>query len=301
VLVILLYVLGGLGISRAQSTVIDEHEFWSRMDETNILLQKAISQSGEGRAATVEQVRGLWRGVSSVKLSDGMVMAVDMTWLTSISDGESDANLREWQSRVQAILDYHASQVPGKSDPRQALNTLDKVLKDPRFNYPPATPTPIPKQQEPSSDRGLSAGIGQFILIIGGMVSVILLGWYLLRGMQVKQAALAAQSNGEDPATSQDARELAAGSQAASDYRSAIRYLYLSSLLLLDERGVIHYDRTLTNREHLRQVADKPGVSEALRPVVNTFDRVWYGIATVDEAMYQEFQADVERLRGITP
>src|SRR5262249_5283931 len=156
----------------------------------------------------------------------------------------------------------HAAQIPGKSDPRQALSALDKVLKDPRFNYPPVTATPTPKQPEPSRDNGLSAEIGQLILIISAIVSVILLGWYLLRGLQIRQAALPEQHTAEDPATSQDARQLAAGSQAASDYRSAIRYLYLSSLLLLDERGVIHYDRTLTNREHLRQVVDKPEVSD---------------------------------------
>jgi len=27
----------------------------------------------------------------------------------------------------------------------------------------------------------------------------------------------------------------------------------------------------------------------ALRPVVNTFDRVWYGFAQVNEAMYDHF------------
>jgi len=33
----------------------------------------------------------------------------------------------------------------------------------------------------------------------------------------------------------------------------------------------------------------------ALRPVVNTFDRVWYGFAQVNEAMYDQFRQDVER------
>jgi hypothetical protein len=97
------------------------------------------------------------------------------------------------------------------------------------------------------------------------------------------------------------ARERAAESEAASDYRNAVRYLYLSSLLMLDERGLIHYDRTLTNREHLRQVADRTQVAEALRPVVNTFDDVWYGFAPINETLYQQFRHDVEQLRRLTP
>ena len=83
------------------------------------------------------------------------------------------------------------------------------------------------------------------------------------------------------------------------DYRSAIRYLYLASLLMLDEHGLIHYDRTLTNREHLRQVAGDPELADALRPVVETFDDVWYGFASVNETIYQEFRANVERLRNM--
>jgi len=69
---------------------------------------------------------------------------------------------------------------------------------------------------------------------------------------------------------------------------------------MLDERGLIRYNPTLTNREHLQQIANKPQLVERLRPVVNTFERVWYGFAPVDEALYQEFRRNVESLeRGV--
>jgi hypothetical protein len=106
---------------------------------------------------------------------------------------------------------------------------------------------------------------------------------------------------GDDPSTSTGARERARLSEGAQDYRSAIRYLYLSSLLTLDERGLIHYDRALTNREHLRQIGDNPQLVKALSPVVHTFDRVWYGFAPVDESLYQDFRQNVERLEQLTP
>ncbi len=94
---------------------------------------------------------------------------------------------------------------------------------------------------------------------------------------------------------------LAVRSEASQDYRAAIRYLYLSSLLTLDERGLIRYDRTLTNREHLRQVADNQPLFDLLRPIVNVFDRVWYGFAPVDAALYQDFRQNVERLTQLEP
>src|SRR5262249_19603408 len=141
-----------------------------------------------------------------------------------------------------------------------------------------------------------------FLLITLGVLVVIGALYYLAKGLRIQRALvkLPIEAN-NDPETSGDARDFAATSEATQDYRSAIRYLYLSSLLLLDERGLIHYDRTLTNREHLRQVANLPHLVEALRPVVNTFDRVWYGFEPVDETMYQEFRQNVDRLHQMTP
>ena len=134
------------------------------------------------------------------------------------------------------------------------------------------------------------------LIVVGGVL------FYLARTLRFQRAALDMPPEpGEDPPTSTAAHDLAAESEAAHDYRSAIRYLYLASLLKLDERGLIHYDRTLTNREHVRQITGNPQLVEALQPVVNTFDRVWYGFAPVDEPHYQDFRQHVERLEQLTP
>ena len=81
------------------------------------------------------------------------------------------------------------------------------------------------------------------------------------------------------------------------DYRNAIRYLYLSSLLVLDERGLLRYDRSRTNREYLRSVSSKPGLATPLRDVIDVFDRVWYGFESVDEQTYQSYLQHVDELR----
>ncbi|MEP7198846.1 MAG: DUF4129 domain-containing protein [Chloroflexota bacterium] len=86
---------------------------------------------------------------------------------------------------------------------------------------------------------------------------------------------------------------------SAGDYRAAVRHLYLSTLLLLDERGRLRYDRSLTNREYLRAVANTPAVRDALKPIVETFDRIWYGFAPITATEFAEYQREVETIRSL--
>jgi hypothetical protein len=138
--------------------------------------------------------------------------------------------------------------------------------------------------------------IGLGILVAVGVLSY--LGWAL----QIQPAAVAAETAGDEtPTTARAAVELAERSEAAQDFRAAIRYLYLASLLALDEQGIIHYDAALTNREHLDQLREQPRLRQLLEPVVAVFDRVWYGFAPVDDALYQGFRRDVEHLRRLAP
>jgi hypothetical protein len=46
-------------------------------------------------------------------------------------------------------------------------------------------------------------------------------------------------------------------------------------------------------------VESQPQLFELLRPIVNIFDRVWYGFAPVDEARYQKFVQLVDQIRQI--
>ena len=65
--------------------------------------------------------------------------------------------------------------------------------------------------------------------------------------------------------------------EAASDFRDALRFLYLSAILHLQERGMLPYDRSLTNREYLHQAQTDIDLYTALRPAITVFDEVWYG------------------------
>ena len=88
---------------------------------------------------------------------------------------------------------------------------------------------------------------------------------------------------GDELLTAETALQKAKEISRGGDYRTAVRYLYLSSLLTLDERGLLRFDRSKTNREYLRSVAAFPQLSAPLRDVIDVFDRVWYGFQSLDE------------------
>jgi len=297
-----------LSASVGHAAGLDERAFWSLLQQTDSLLQQALGQSGGQRESTLAKIRQSWANVDTVRLADGTTISVDMQWIIPVNS--ETGVLQHVRDRVRAMLEYHARQP--STDPKSALAALNRVLSDPRFQYPDYTPTPIPptptlpppgeRPAPPPDLRGLS-NLSQFVLFALGVTAVIAMIVYFARSLRVQRLALRLPANGanDDPTTSTAALESAANSEETQDYRNAIRYLYLSSLLLLDERGLIHYDRALTNREHLRQIQHKPQLAEALRPVVDTFDRVWYGFAPVDDSLYETFRANVERLHQLTP
>ncbi len=65
--------------------------------------------------------------------------------------------------------------------------------------------------------------------------------------------------------------------EASNDFRGALRYLYLSAILHLQERGILPYDKSLTNREYLHLSQVDIDLQNTLGPAVSVFDEVWYG------------------------
>ena len=61
------------------------------------------------------------------------------------------------------------------------------------------------------------------------------------------------------------------------NFRDALRFLYLSAILHLQERDILTYDKSLTNLEYLHTLQAHTELQEALRPVIQVFDDVWYG------------------------
>lgn len=81
----------------------------------------------------------------------------------------------------------------------------------------------------------------------------------------------------EHVATEKSALARAETAEDSNDFRSALRYLYLSAILHLQERGILPYDKSLTNREYLHQSPTDIDLQATLGPAVSVFDEVWYG------------------------
>lgn len=65
--------------------------------------------------------------------------------------------------------------------------------------------------------------------------------------------------------------------EASNDFRGALRYLYLSAVLHLQENGILPYDKSMTNREYLHQSQVDTELQQTLDPAVQVFDEIWYG------------------------
>lgn len=85
----------------------------------------------------------------------------------------------------------------------------------------------------------------------------------------------------------------------ARDYRGAVRQLYLATLYLLDQRGRLKFDPTLTNREYLALAHGDAATLSALKPIIETFDRTWYGFEPISEQEFSNFRDRVEKVREL--
>jgi hypothetical protein len=69
------------------------------------------------------------------------------------------------------------------------------------------------------------------------------------------------------------------------DYRQAVRYLYLKSLRLLVDRGMIRFHQQSTNQEYLRQLSALPQAAP-FRELTIAYEKVWYGEFPINEGQF---------------
>lgn len=304
ILLTLLLCLPGAVAAQAQPPTLADYER---------LLREAQAAAMRGDRLDLEQVAPALTAAESVQLPDGRLAPVDNRWLAEALD-TANPDLPAIAERLGALIDALA--YAGPAAPADAQQRLADLLSRPPFEQPapPREPTlidrffqwlgewladllqPVGEVAATTDGDLLSWGL----VIIGGLlVAAVLAIW--LRGLRRTLAS--------DPQTLADDEEerLSAGEALGranslaqrGDYRTAVRYLYLSSLLWLDERRMLRYDRTLTNREYLTRLGERPDLRERLTPVVETFDRVWYGAAPLDAERFAAYEQQVARLREL--
>ncbi|MFN8526729.1 MAG: DUF4129 domain-containing protein [Chloroflexota bacterium] len=110
-----------------------------------------------------------------------------------------------------------------------------------------------------------------------------------VRGTVRREAELETERQMGPPSAEQELRR-AEVLERAGEWRAALHHRYSGVLRRLDEKGIVTFDRSLTNRELLPRVTGAPAVATALRPLVTVFDELWYGQTTVSREEFLEFK-----------
>ncbi|MGA7671437.1 MAG: DUF4129 domain-containing protein [Nitrolancea sp.] len=136
--------------------------------------------------------------------------------------------------------------------------------------------------------------IGVIALIVIGILVVITIVVAPVRGFRRlfgPRIARYADAPVPDVLTATQLRQEADELARNRSYRLAVRTLYLAALVRLDERGLLRFERALTNREVLRSATSHDGsaLSQRLAPLVDRVDRYWYGTDLCTEQEYREF------------
>ncbi len=293
----------------AAGTEVTLAEYRQMLAHTRQLLE-TLPEASQDPQPTLEGLAAEWEAITQVKLEDGRVVQVSHAYLAAqLRSNPPDLKRLE---RLLAALEDAVASWPGVALPGDALTPLQEILAQPEFQWPEERPSPLTTLWEKfwqAVNRWLNrfdgplldANVGSNWLFSGAIVLILVtILAYALRstlGRLVGEADIAEESeDGGEVLTSSAAIKRAQALSAAGDFRAAVRYLYISSLLLLEERGLLRYNRSLTNREVLRSVANQPSLAAPLKDVVDVFDQVWYGYHSMDEESLKEYAARVNEL-----
>lgn len=291
----------------AQSGRLTLDAYWDTISNIQSRLSTADADDTAVRNAASTQLAA----IIEIELPDGRIQTIDHSFLIRQLQDETISN----NTLATMFTAYRSSQ---RSWPNPTLSQLDEqaladILNQPQFNYAPQEPNFLQKGWQNLRQRiedfflrlfpegsKLRIPFGNLISILAALLVSIALA-YALRGLLADltaDAALSAEEAlGGEPLTADLALKRAQQFSGDGDYRTAVRYLYLSSLLLLEERGLLRYDRSLTNREYLRSVAHRPELASTLREVIDVFDRVWYGFQSLNPNEYEQYVLRVETLK----
>jgi hypothetical protein len=282
------------------------NEYRDRVDRALQLVERATAQAElAAREPLLAQAADLLQ-VREVQLDNGTRVSVDNTDLAQMVRGAT-SRPQDAQARLQALRALLMQLPNGTRNADRAK--LDEILSKPPFQ----------NSQEPDWLLQLERQIRDFLehlfsstangildlrdvitlAAVALLLAVLLFLFFNLRRNVVPEASVASGNAGEGNLTSRAALDRAQELAGAGDYRAAVRQLYLATLLVLDERGRLRYDHALTNREYLRVAADEPALAGALQPVVDAFDRIWYGFESVTPQEFESYRERVDTVRKL--
>ena len=306
---IALFSLIASDFSAAQDeTPITVEQYWQLVRNTRDAILQMESKSESAVRQELNELALQWDQVGAVELPNHSVIQTQSAYLTEELRNDPP-KLDRLANLLGALLQAH-EEYPQNLFTLEDVDPLKIILARPEFQWEESQPLVMPDwldrifswlEQLTNRVANATLSYGRVPLIIAAVLVFLLSLFFISRSLSrslVREAQLEAEgSESDDLLTSKGAFKRAENLSMQGDYRNAIRYLYLSSLLVLDEQGVMRYDRSRTNREYLRSVSSHPELANPLRDVIDVFDRVWYGYEAVDENTYKSYVEHVEELR----
>ncbi len=311
-LAVVVAILGFTALSASASnlTSIREDDYWDLVQSSRDAVANLTGSSDDKVKESLVSLAHEWESVTEVEV-DGLVVAVDNKYLLTALNAEKP-DLDQISGLLDALLAAH-EKYQNKVFSTADIEPLNAILSRPEFQWPEQAPNPINEWLQKLwndfnrwlnsifGDRQFNIPLDNAMLSIPASIILAVVLIYVFRTLFVdfmKEAQLNGTEGAEsEPLTSEAAFEKAQVLSRGGDYRSAVRYLYLSSLLLMDERGVLRYDRSKTNHEYLRSVSNTPELAGPLEEVIEVFDNVWYGYHTLEEETFKHYSARVEELK----
>lgn len=281
--------------------------YWQLVDKTQFLVNRLADHPENDGRVGLNALADEWEALTQVTLPDGAVIALDQRAFAAAlrADPPDLPRLKAHLEALQAARADWSSRIFRAGD----TDSLRAILARSEYQWPEEQPSALEQWLNDLWERfldWLSRMIGGDVFVgqdalyaIGGAIAVAAIIIFVLRHLYrdfVAEAEAAKQASEDERLSSQAALQRAQTLSASGDYRSAVRYLYLSALLLLDERGLLRYDRARTNHEVLRSVSHLPALAVPLGEVVDVFDRVWYGFEPLDEASFNHYASRVGEL-----
>lgn len=283
-------------------------DYWNLVRHTQQSILEMESKPGSEVRQELNALASQWDQVRTVELPDRSVVQIEPAFLTTQLRTDPP-ELARLGNLLEALLRAH-EEYPQNLFTIEDVAPLQEILARPEFQWQEQQPVEMPGwltrifdwlEQLTNRVAGTTVRYGRIPLIVTAVLLFLLSLFFVSRGLSrdlVREAQLAVErAEGDDRLTSKGAFKRAETLSTEGDYRNAIRYLYLSSLLVLDERGVMRYDRSRTNREYLHSISSRPELAKPLHDVIEVFDRVWYGFEAVDETTYKSYVEHVEELR----
>lgn len=226
---------------------------------------------------------------------------------TAVSDGgnaadtvKTDTADRSRDDGSRSQVEYAPDSVIFRSIP---ADRLGKYRSDPDFEY--ANDPRYWQKEEPDQPTAFDRFLGRLLssawlkwfayaLLIGLIVFAI---YKIVAGNRLylfykpsKAVAGAVEEEGGD-IYDEDLEVKINEAIGRSDYRMAIRYLFLNALRLLNDKDLIRFNAQSTNQEYADQLNDDPRGKD-FKFLAYAYEHVWYGERPLAEEQFRRLMTD---------